>query len=227
TDIANASITNNIVTMTWPTASSPAATAIKLGTDHFGVSTCRISGNVVTASALTSGIQIDLTSSVCAITVQPQHCGAVGDPPCPTGTFCDQSAQACRCNTFTPMHVGSLTIDRNLVVGATKGVRFNLGTNSQGVPKAFLDDFPMIANNDFSVSGSPVIDLSGAACGQAGCLKPAYLIGGNRGGPVQLVGDNDPNSNAIAAPDGSSYMQRSGAGTAALYVRENNTWVAQ
>src|SRR6185436_4688772 len=151
TDIANASITNNIVTMTWPTASSPAATAIKLGTDHFGVSTCRISGNVVTASALTSGIQIDLTSSVCAITVQPQHCGAV----------CDQSAQACRCNTFTPMHVGSLTIDRNLVVGATKGVRFNLGTNSQGVPKAFLDDFPMIANNDFSVSGSPVIDLSG------------------------------------------------------------------
>src|SRR5439155_3091140 len=114
------SISNNVIVMTWPTAQSPAAAGIKTGTDHFDVSSCRISGNPITGTALGSGILVNLTSTVCAITVNPQHCGSAGDPACPTGTFCDQGSQACRCDTFTPMHIGSLQLDRNLVAGATK-----------------------------------------------------------------------------------------------------------
>jgi hypothetical protein len=125
------------------------------------------------------------------------------------------------------MHIGALQADRNLVVGATTGIKFSVGRNTKNVAKGFLRDYPMIANNDFSVSGATAVDLSGIACDVIGCVGPAYLLGGNRGGPVQLVGDNDPTANAISVPDGSLYMKRSGTGSASLYVRENTTWVAQ
>src|SRR5262249_6500665 len=46
-DIAHASITNNAVAMTWPTTSSPAAAGIRIGTDHFNVDSCQISGNEI------------------------------------------------------------------------------------------------------------------------------------------------------------------------------------
>lgn len=223
-DVQREVITDNVIAMTWPNTATRAAAGIRFQTDHFNVRSVQISGNSVTGvtGALDLGILVNLTSASCGTAIPPTAC--TSDAICGAGGFCH--AGVCGCQPT----LDNAQVDHNYVAGARTAIRVGTGTFGTTTPKhptGFLGSFAMIANNDIDASVLTPIDISANTSPAA--IPPAYVIGGNQGGPIQLVGDLSPLTNGVVAPNGSTYVVRGGtsAATPALYYRENNTWVAQ